>query len=123
MKSTFSKARLALLAGAALSSTGAWSAPLVDAAVHTHTETVKYLPSHAATAEGAAELYEELRAAAYRVCSDPLPSGASYYATEATQSSCVGEALGKAVRKVGIPMVSVLHQFSTARHSPSVASR
>jgi UrcA family protein len=123
MRSEFSKTKFALLAGAALSSTGAWAAPLADAAVHMRTETVKYTRSHASTAQGAADLYDELRAAAVRVCTELLPLAARDYNTDNLQASCVSEALGTAVRKVGIPMVSVLHQYSSAGRSPAVASR
>jgi len=122
MRSVFSNTKYALLAGAALSSTGAWAAPLADAAVHTRTETVKYMRSQASTAEGAAGLYEELRAAAVRVCTGP-PEAVRDYVTDGTQASCVSDALGTAVRKVGIPMVSVLHQYSSTGRSPAVASR
>lgn len=123
MKYAINKARLALLAGAALFCTGAWSAPLTDEAAHTRTETVKYAPSRAASAEGAAALYDQLRAAAGRVCGDPQTQAVKPGIPDADYASCVKDALDTAVRHIGIPMVSVLHQNSSERRSAAVVRR
>jgi len=112
----------ALLAGALLCAAGASAAPLSGEAVQTRTETVKYAPSQVSTTQGASVLYAELKAAAQRVCTDPDPAGMRYE-SEAAFEACVGEALTTAVRKVGIPMLTVLHEYGSEGRAPAVASR
>jgi UrcA family protein len=113
-------AGLALLAGAVLLPTGAWSMPPAGDAVVTRAITVKYAPGDAATAEGAAKLYRKLRMAASRACSDP-PGGASRFATLGTDYAvCVQAALGKAVQDVGSPLVLALHTGTDK--APTVAA-
>jgi UrcA family protein len=113
MKSEYSKTRYALLAGAALFSAGAWALPPVGDAVLRRSETVKYLPSAAATPEGAARLYGKLRRAAAEVCSNP--SGTGHFDSQTSLKTCMDEALEVAVLKIGIPTV-------TAQHRPVEAS-
>lgn len=117
-----SSTSLALLAGALMYTAGAGAAPMGGEAVQTRTETVKYAPSQAATEQGASVLYGELKAAAQRVCADPHPPGLRHEA-EAAFGACVEDALTSAVRKVGIPMLTVLHQHGSDGRSPAVASR
>jgi UrcA family protein len=86
------------------------AAPLSDAVV-TRTETIKFSPGQALTADGAAVLYQKLQSAAQRVCQDvgdTLAMQVSY-----TYASCVTDALGKAVDEIGIPAVSLLHVQET----------
>lgn len=88
----------------------ATASPLGDHSI-TRSETVKYLPSTLESMDGAAQLYVELKAAAERVCSDPVdqPSRAPHRESEA-RSQCVKDALRKAVRHVDMPMVTYLYR-------------
>ncbi len=79
----------------------------------TKTETVKYSVSDATTAEGAAALYRKLQQTAARVCGDADVAAGDTFAVE-SYGSCVSDALGKAVQRVGIPMVLALHLQSVA---------
>src|SRR5690606_31108554 len=111
---------IALLAGAILFTAGARAMPPLAEATMTRTETVKYDPIAATTPEGAVELYGRLQQTAARVCSEqgsrtrPLRHDPAYEA-------CAKEALEGAVRRVDIPMVSLLHSGGTA--APALASR
>ncbi|MET0280377.1 MAG: UrcA family protein [Steroidobacteraceae bacterium] len=121
MKSTTQLRRTTLLAGAVLLSTSAVAAPLSDAIV-TRTETIKFSPGEAVTAEGAAVLYQKLQSAAERVCQDSgdtMSLQVSY-----TYAACVSDALGQAVNEIGIPRVSLLHvQETPAARMVSLARR
>lgn len=109
---TFNRMRTsALLIGASLLCTGAMAAPLQDSILK-RTETIQYKLPQANTEAGAAELYQQLRAAAERVCrEDTVPATWSNYAREAEQA-CVEEALNKAVSRIGLASVSLLHMQS-----------
>lgn len=107
MENRLNLRKIALLAGAALLSTSAMAAPLMDGTV-TRTETVKYSLSSAATPEGAAALYQKLHETAVRVCGEADPAAAWLYTPESLES-CVSEALDKAVRRIGVPMITALH--------------
>lgn len=96
----------ALLAGAIVLSTSAMARPLSDSVV-TRTETIQYRPVEARTAAGAAALYQKLQLAAEKVCTDaaaPAEMMVSY-----TYTTCVSDALGKAVSDLDIATVSLLH--------------
>jgi UrcA family protein len=111
MKTTTVIRRSALLIGAALLSTSAMAVSLQDAVLK-RTETIQYKLPEANTEAGAAALYQQLRAAAERVCrEDEVPSVWSSYIEEA-QMACVETALDKAVNRVGVPSVSLLHMQS-----------
>lgn len=101
------KSKLALLAAAAVMSSTAMALPartLFDDA-YTRSETVQFKAASAATLEGATALYAKLKEAAVRVCSDDKFVSADADALQ----SCVNEAVGTAVNRIAIPMVSVLH--------------
>ena len=95
---------LALLAGAALLSTGALATP-VDEPTITETEVVRYSVPETATPQGARAFYRKLQAAAMRVCSATVPATRIPY----VDRSCAANALGKAVADVGNPLVIALH--------------
>jgi UrcA family protein len=98
--------KIALLAGAALLSTGAIAAPIADAP-ETRSETVKYSVASTATPEGAAALYQKLRETAARVCG--AADASSWLYPAGSYETCVTDALDKAVRRVAIPVVTVMH--------------
>jgi UrcA family protein len=100
----------ALLAGAALLSTGAMADPF-NSAVIKKTETIKYSAPEAHTAAGAAALYKRLSDAASQVCSATGADAAYYPAIDSYGSyeSCFTKALDKAVRKVNITSVTALY--------------
>jgi UrcA family protein len=99
--------KLALLAGAALLSTGAIAAPLGDAPM-TRSETIKYSVASTATPEGAAALYRKLHETAARVCGG-ADTASSWLYPAGSYETCFTAALDKAVRRVGIPMVTAMH--------------
>jgi UrcA family protein len=121
MKTRLNLRKIALLAGAALLSTSAMAGPLEDRVV-TRTETVKYSLPKATTAEGAAALYLKLHETAARVCGEGDPGEAWMYAAGSLES-CVSDALDKAVRQVGMPMVTALHQQGVADSKLARAGR
>jgi UrcA family protein len=96
--------RLALLAGAALLSTGALATP-IDEPTITEAEVVKYSVSEAATPVGAMALYRKLRAASLRVCSANVPATNIRF----VDRDCAADALEKAVADVGNPVLIALH--------------
>jgi UrcA family protein len=101
----------ALLIGASLLSTSAMALSLQDG-LQKRTETIQYKLPEANTEAGAAALYQQLRAAAERVCrEDAVPTVWSDYIQEA-QTACVESALDKAVGRVGLPGVLLLHMQS-----------
>lgn len=114
--------KLVLLGSAAMFTTSAWASPPGAGDIITRTETVKYLPSEAASDEGAQQLYRRLQAAAARVCSDsgPMPLRHDRMSSYAT---CVKQALDGAVRQLGVPVVSMLHQYGDSPGSQAVVSR
>lgn len=122
MKFPIRHSSLTLLAGALLCAAGASAGPMSGEAVQTRTEKVKYAPSQVATQQGASALYAELKTAAQHVCTDPDPAQMRYEA-EAAFQACVEEALTTAVRKIGIPMLTVLHQYGSEGRAPAMASR
>lgn len=79
--------------------------------VLTRSETVRYNRAQVVTADGAARVYERLRAAAERVCADPATSGAGKLQPLADpgRSRCLRDALGQAVQQIGSPAVAQLH--------------
>lgn len=108
MKTATVMRRGALLIGACLLSTGAMALPLQDSKL-TRTETIQYKQSDASTESGAAALYQQLRAAAERVCrEDTVPAAWETYTRE-VQEGCVQSALDKAVGRIGLASVSLLH--------------
>lgn len=111
MKTIIAMRGAALLMGASLLATGAMAAPLQDG-MQRRSETVQYKLPEATTPEGAAELYQQLRAAAERVCAqDAALAGWSHFSRE-SETACVQAALDKAVSRVGIASVSLLHMQS-----------
>jgi UrcA family protein len=112
METRLNLRKIALLAGAALLSTSALAGPLLDHVV-TRKEAVKYSLPKATTAEGAAALYRKLHETAVRVCGEGDANAAWLYAAD-TLESCVSDALDKAVRHIGTPMVTALHQQNMA---------
>jgi UrcA family protein len=120
MNSEYRNASFALLAGAVLFSTGAWSMPPAD--IITRTETVKYDPREAATPEGAAALYTRLQKAADRVCSEPAGTRRPL-SSVAPYAACVKAALGEAVSALHVPMVSVIHQEGISHQDAALARR
>lgn len=96
---------LALLAGAALLSTGALARPGLEPTV-TESEIVKYSAPEAATPQGARMLYGKLRAAATRVCSGSEAASLIPH----VDRICAAEALSKAIADVGNPLLIALHQ-------------
>lgn len=111
-----------LLIGAGLLSTGALAAPLQDSLLK-RSETIQYKLPEASTEQGAAALYQQLRAAAERVCrEDSVPDVWSSYMRE-TEAACVDEALDKAVSRVGIASVSLLHMQSKPAARQAVFTR
>jgi UrcA family protein len=121
MKHSNRKSRLALLAGAALFSAGAWSLPPEDTV--TRSEVVKYDPREAATPEGAAALYARLHHAAARVCDEPAGMARDGLTAVAPYSACVQAALSGAVRELRVPLVSRIHQEGMRHPEASLASR
>jgi UrcA family protein len=107
MENTINLRKLALLAGAALLSTGAMAAPIADAPV-TRSETVKYSVASSTTPEGAAALYLKLHETAARVCGG-ADTASSWLYPAGSYEVCVEAALDKAVRRVAIPMVTAMH--------------
>lgn len=121
MKHSIPNARLALLAGAALFSAGAWSMPPADTV--TQSEVVKYDPREAATPEGAAALYTRLQRAAARVCDEPTGGARDGLNAVAPYAACVKAALSGAVREVRVPLVAILHQEGMRHPEAALASR
>jgi UrcA family protein len=97
----------ALLAGAALLSTGALATPVLEPTV-TESEIVKYSAPEAATPQGARMLYGKLQAAARRVCSGSVPASLIPHVDRV----CAAEALSKAVADVDNPLLIALHRES-----------
>jgi UrcA family protein len=95
--------KLALLAGAALLSTGALATPAGPTI--TETEIVKYSVPESATPAGAKALYRKLQAASARVCSASVPATNIPF----VDRGCAVDALSKAVADVGNPLVAALH--------------
>jgi UrcA family protein len=93
---------LALLAGAVLLPASALASPVQEDVVRS--ETVKYRPAAASTADGAKKLYGQLEAAALRVCAVDRPMR-PYFAERA----CVDKALDKAVADVGSFYLTAVH--------------
>lgn len=111
MKTVNGLKRTALLIGAGLLSTSALASPLQDN-ILTRSETIQYKLPEASTAQGAAALYQQLRAAAERVCrEDSVPAVWSSYMREA-EAACIDQALEKAVGRLGIASISLLHMQS-----------
>lgn len=111
MKTVTGMKASALLIGAGLLSTGALAAPLQDSLLK-RSETIQYKLPEATTGQGAAALYQQLRAAAERVCrEESVPAAWSTYMREA-EAACIDDALDKAVSRVGIASVSLLHMQS-----------
>lgn len=109
MENRINLRKIALLAGAALLSTGAIAAPIAGASV-TRSETVKYSVTGAATPEGAAALYQKLHETAARVCGGVDTATSSLYPS-GSYEACMTEALDNAVRRVAIPMVTAMHHL------------
>ena len=108
-----------VLLAAALVSVPAFAQPVTslhDGTI-TRTETVKYKASEASTVDGATELYAKLHDAARRVCTE----GETFASSSAGVAPCVADALENAVRRVLIPMVTVMHL--QARRPATVAAR
>jgi UrcA family protein len=99
-----------LSAATMLWTSAATASPLGEHGI-TRTETVKYLPSALESVDGATQLYEDLKAAAERVCRDPenFASGSMQRDNDA-KLQCMTDALRKAVRRIDMPMVTFLHQ-------------
>jgi UrcA family protein len=111
MKTATAMGRTALLIGATLLSTSALAVSLQDGALK-RTETIQYKLPEANTEAGATALYQQLRAAAERVCrEDAVPAVWSSYTREA-EAACAETALDKAVARIGIASVSLLHMQS-----------
>jgi UrcA family protein len=108
MKSIFKLRNIALLAGAALLSTGALAVSLTEQTV-TRTETIKYSVSDATTVEGATALYQKLQSAATRVCGEAGEAAFGGFRTASSLEACVAGSLGKAVQDVGNPLVLAVH--------------
>jgi UrcA family protein len=106
-----------LLAGATLLSTGAMASPPSERML-TRTETVKYSPTKATTLDGAAELYEKLRAAAAKVCSSK-DTGFSPYDAQDAYEACTNKAIRQAVTKVHSPLLMALHLQDTSMRPAS----
>lgn len=84
----------------------------------TRTETVKYMPSTIESMDGAAQLYEELKAAAERVCRDPENHDSRFLQRDNdARTQCMTEALQQAVRRIDMPMVTFLHQDRGRAHT------
>ena len=109
-----------LLAGAWLGCASAWALPPQGEARVTRTESVRYSRSQVSTSEGAAKLYQQLRAAAERVCADPPAAVNRAPIPDPGRAACVREALDEAVRSVGHPTVSVIHTHGG--QTPAVAA-
>jgi UrcA family protein len=120
MKSHNSISRLTLLAGAALFSAGAWSAP-PGAYLKAQSESLAFDASTAMTPEGAVKLYARLQETAARVCTDPLalPNRVS---AGREFASCVKQAVDAAVVRIRVPMVSMVHLYGPDA-AAAVASR
>lgn len=101
--------RIVLLAGAALLSTGAMTAPAAERIV-TEAEIVKYSMVEAATPGGARSLYGKLQWAAMRVCSSSVPATRIPH----VDPECAATALSKAVVDVGNPLIIALHSDKQA---------
>jgi UrcA family protein len=112
MKSRLNVYVMALLAGAAVLSTGAIASPLSERALQ-RSETVKYSPWKATTIEGATELYEKLHAAAAKVCSSD-DRRFSVRDMQDSYDACTTKALGKAVARVHSPLLTALHIQGTS---------
>jgi UrcA family protein len=112
MKSRLNVYVMALLAGAAMLSTGAIASPLSERALQ-RSETVKYSPSKATTIEGAMELYEKLHSAAVKVCSSD-DRRFSVRDMQDSYDACATKALGKAVARVHSPLLTALHIQGTS---------
>lgn len=119
MEITNKGSKVLLLAGAMLCCASAWAMPSLEPTV-TRTEAVKYRPSEANTAEGAAKLYKDLRIAARRVCESQGVNLAPL--ADSARSSCIQKALDEAVASLGIPMVSAIHQYNRPVTSPAMAA-
>jgi len=102
--------KMALLAGAALLSTGAMAVGTVATmeGMQTTSEMVRYNILDAQTPEGAVILYRRLNRAAQKVCGEPYAT--THRFPSDTDRSCIAAALDKAVEQVGIPLVTALHQ-------------
>jgi UrcA family protein len=123
MKSTYRNTRIALLAGATLFSTGAWSLPPMTEPVVTRTMTLKYDPAEVATADGAALLYRKLLAAASDVCANPAYPSSRGFDDRYAHAACTSAALDKAVQQVDIPMLTTLHAPRVSVPDTAVAKR
>jgi len=112
--------KVVLLAGAWLGCAGAWALPPQGEATVTRTESVQFRRSQVSTSDGAANLYQRLRAAAERVCADPHTGVNRAPVADPGRAACVREALDAAVRSVGQPTVSVIHAYGA--QAPAVAA-
>ncbi len=96
---------VALLGAALLLPLGA-AATIPAEPLLSNSVTVKYRPSRAATADGAARLYESLRSAAAAVCRDPATPP---LVVDSDYRACASTALEQAVEKVNLPAIRELH--------------
>jgi UrcA family protein len=109
-RSSFRFALLTSLAGLSLAMQA-----MADSPDAIRTVTVKYADLNISTIEGATALYQRLKGAARRVCSnaDTAPFAAFAY------RGCYVKALNDAVAKVNNPMLTALNQGT---HTPVTAT-
>jgi UrcA family protein len=77
---------------------------------------VKFSEVQLTSQAGAESLYKKLRAAARSVCDDTA-GGHRTLEVRARDQKCVNQVLADAVRRIGQPMLTALHETKTAKSS------